>query len=110
MVLDHGYPGAVPSPGTSTTIHGLKEYPWETVTGPFHSVDPWYPLPTNLIKFLPRLVQKGASANMLKIGTKRRRTMAQVKLDKERESLRLQDIDEKLARLANVEQKLAHYD
>ena len=47
---------------------------------------------------------------MLKIGTKRRRTMAQVKLDKERESLRLQDIDEKLARLANVEQKLAHYD
>ena len=47
---------------------------------------------------------------MLKIGTKRRRTMAQVKLDKERESLRLQDIDEKLTRLANVEQKLAHYD
>lgn len=47
---------------------------------------------------------------MLKIGTKRRRTQAQVHLDKEREQIRLMDIDEKLARLAAAEQKLAVFD
>ena len=47
---------------------------------------------------------------MLKIGTKRRRTHAQVQLDKEQEMIRLQEVDEKLARLANAEQKLALFD
>jgi cyanate lyase len=47
---------------------------------------------------------------MLKIGTKRRRTHAQVQLDKEQEMVRLQEVDEKLARLANAEQKLALFD
>ena len=40
---------------------------------------------------------------MLKIGTKRRRTHAQVQLDKEQEMIRLQEVEEKLTRLANAE-------
>ena len=43
---------------------------------------------------------------MLKIGSKRRRTKAQVKTDKEEALLREQDIQAKLARLAAAEEKL----
>ena len=51
-------------------------------------------------------MQKGVSANMLKIGSKRRRTKAQVKADKLEAELREQDIQTKLARLATTEEKL----
>jgi hypothetical protein len=47
---------------------------------------------------------------MLKVGTKRRRTKAQVKADKEEAALREQDIQDKLARLAETEEKLRQYD
>jgi len=47
---------------------------------------------------------------MLKVGSKRRRTQAQVKADKEEALLKEQDTQQKLARLAEAEQKLAHYD
>ena len=56
------------------------------------------------------IVQKGASANMLKIGTKRRRTQAQIKAEKEEARLREQDLQEKLARMAELQQKEADYD
>ena len=47
---------------------------------------------------------------MLKAGIKRRRTQAQVKADKEEALLREQDIEAKLARLAEAEAKLQDYD
>ena len=47
---------------------------------------------------------------MLKIGSKRRRTQAQVKADKEEAMLREQDIQDRLARLQEVEAKLAEFD
>ena len=59
-----------------------------------------------LTLFFSTTVQKGVSANMLKIGSKRRRTKAQVKADKEEAALREQDIQTKLARLAATEEKL----
>ena len=55
-------------------------------------------------------MQKGVSANMLKIGSKRRRTKAQVKADKEEALLREQDIQDKLARLAAAEEKLVRFE
>ena len=55
-------------------------------------------------------LHKGASANMLKVGSKRRRTHAQVKADKEEALLREQTLQTKLARLAEAEAKLADYD
>ena len=59
-----------------------------------------------LILFFSKTVQKGVSANMLKIGSKRRRTKAQVKADKLEAELKEQDIQTKLARLAAAEEKL----
>ena len=47
---------------------------------------------------------------MLKVGSKRRRTAAQVKNDQEESSIKEMDIEAKLARLAEAEQKLADYD
>ena len=47
---------------------------------------------------------------MLKVGSKRRRTQAQVQADKEEALLKEQDTEAKLARLAEAEQKLAHYE
>ena len=43
--------------------------------------------------------QKGQSANMLKVGTKRRRTQAQIKAEKEETLLREQDLQ---AQIMNV--------
>ena len=51
-------------------------------------------------------MQKGQSANMLKIGMKRRRTKAEIKAEKEEEALKQQDIEAKLARLQEMEQQL----
>ena len=47
---------------------------------------------------------------MLKVGSKRRRTQAQVKADKEEAEIRELDIQAKLARLAEAEEKLARFD
>lgn len=47
---------------------------------------------------------------MLKAGSKRRRTKAQVRAEKEEAQLRDQDIQEKLARLAETEAKLEHFE
>ena len=47
---------------------------------------------------------------MLKVGSKRRRTQAQVKADKEEALIREQDIQVKMARLAEAEQKLQKFD
>ena len=49
---------------------------------------------------------------MLKVGTKRRRTKAQVKAEKEEAELREQELQARLARLAEAEAeaKLAQYD
>ena len=55
-------------------------------------------------------LHKGASANMLKVGSKRRRTHAQVKADKEEALLKEQDFQAKIARLAEAEERLADYD
>ena len=45
---------------------------------------------------------KGQGANMLKIGTKRRRTQAQIKEDEAEEIIKLEDHESKLAELANL--------
>ena len=47
---------------------------------------------------------------MLKVGSKRRRTAAQVKSDQEESAIKEMDLQAKLARLADAEQKLADYD
>ena len=47
---------------------------------------------------------------MLKSGSKRRRTKAQVKAEKEEALLRDMEIQEKLARLAETEAKLEHFE
>ena len=47
---------------------------------------------------------------MLKVGSKRRRTHAQVKADKEEALLKEQDFQAKIARLAEAEERLADYD
>lgn len=54
--------------------------------------------------------QKGVAVNMLKAGSKRRRTKAQVRAEKEEAQLRDQEIQEKLARLAETEAKLEHFE
>ena len=47
---------------------------------------------------------------MLKSGSKRRRTKAQVKAEKEEALLRDIDIQEKLARLAEMEEKIKNFE
>ena len=54
--------------------------------------------------------QKGQSANMLKVGTKRRRTQAQIKAEKEEALLREQDLQAKIMNVKNAEAKLADYE
>ena len=54
--------------------------------------------------------QKGQSANMLKVGTKRRRTQAQIKADKEAAALREQELQAKIVHVSNAEAKLADYE
>ena len=45
---------------------------------------------------------KGQGANMLKIGTKRRRTQTQIKEDQAEEIIKLEDHESKLAELADL--------
>ena len=52
--------------------------------------------------FIFASVVKGQGANMLKIGTKRRRTQAQIKEDEAEEIIKLEDHESKLAELANL--------
>ena len=47
--------------------------------------------------------QRGVGANLLKTGTKRRRTKAQIAEEKKQEEARLADIASKLAKLAELE-------
>ena len=47
---------------------------------------------------------------MLKAGSKRRRTKAQVKAEKEEALLRDLDIQEKLARIAEMEEKIKNFE
>ena len=47
---------------------------------------------------------------MLKAGSKRRRTKAQVKAEKEEALLRDLDIQEKLARIADMEEKIKNFE
>ena len=53
------------------------------------------------------VASKGMGVNMLKVGTKRRRTTAQVKADKEEAKLKEANLQERLAKLQKQE-KLAH--
>ena len=50
-----------------------------------------------LIIFSSVSVAKGVGVNLLKIGSKRRRTQAEIKQEKEETALREQDLQEKLA-------------
>ena len=50
-----------------------------------------------LIFFSIISVTKGVGVNLLKIGSKRRRTQAEIKQEKEEVALREQDLQEKLA-------------
>ena len=47
---------------------------------------------------------------MLKVGTKRRRTQAQIKAEKEEAVLREQDLQAKIVNVQNAEAKLADYE
>ena len=51
------------------------------------------------------LASKGNGANMLKAGSKRRRTTRQIADQKEEEALKKQAIEDKLARFEELQQK-----
>jgi surfactin synthase thioesterase subunit len=53
-----------------------------------------------------RIVQNGAGANMLKVGSKRRRPHAELKAEKEEEKKKEDDFQKKLLDLKAYEQKL----
>ena len=52
-------------------------------------------------------VSKGISANMLKISSKRRRTLAQIKAEKEAAAQKERDIEEKLAQFEQMQAEMA---
>ena len=63
-----------------------------------------------LIQVSVVVANRGVSANMLKVGSKRRRTQAEIKADKEEALLKEQDLQDKLKRLAEYETKMAMFE
>ena len=63
------------------------------------SVDLLYELFINTNRTFCILASKGIGANMLKVGTKRRRTTAQIKAEKEEADIKETAIRERLANL-----------
>ena len=60
-----------------------------------------------MINYLFFTVTKGVSANMLKISSKRRRTLAQIRAEKEAAAQKERDTQEKLAQFEQLQAEVA---
>lgn len=60
----------------------------------------------DILNILSSIVSKGVGAQLLKVGSKRRRTKAQIKAEKEAEEAKQSEVNKKIARISQLEAQI----